>query len=101
MTLVGRVSSFDKHGGAPVLGNDRRQIMTIHRHLAAVVVVLAIASVATPGLAQSADEPISGARAQALRECNDMAKGYQQSTWATHQLTLYRTCMNQHGMQQE
>jgi hypothetical protein len=75
--------------------------MTINRHLIAIAVGVAIAGAATPGLAQSADEQMSGARAQALRECNAMAKGYQQSTWATHQLTLYRTCMNQHRMQQE
>jgi hypothetical protein len=75
--------------------------MTINRHLIAIAVGLAIAGAATPGLAQSADEQISGARAQALRECNDMAKGYRQSTWGTHEITLYRTCMNQHGMQQE
>jgi hypothetical protein len=75
--------------------------MTIHRHLAAVVVALAIASAATPSLAQRADEQTSGARAQAVRECNDMVKGYRQYTWGNHEITQYRTCMNQHGMQQE
>ena len=75
--------------------------MTINGYLPAAAVGLVIVAAATPSLAQRADEQTTGARVQALRECNAMTKGYRQYTWGAHEITQYRTCMNQHNMQNE
>ena len=56
---------------------------------------LALAALASPSLA--ADQPMSAAREQALRECSTGASKYQSGTWQSTQLHTYRSCMMQHG----
>jgi hypothetical protein len=58
---------------------------------------LALASLASPSFA---DQPMSSAREQALRECSTGASKYQSGTWQTTQLHSYRSCMMQHGEQE-
>jgi len=58
---------------------------------------LALASLASPSFAQRADQPMSTAREQALRECSTGASKYQSGTWQSTQLHTYRSCMMQHG----
>jgi|GEM_PF-1661312 len=56
---------------------------------------LALAALASPSFA--ADQPMSAAREQALRECSTGASKYQSGTWQSTQLHTYRSCMMQHG----
>ena len=71
---------------------------TIHRHLAAAALGLAVFAAATPGFAQRAEQQgMNAGREKALRECNAQVKGMSQYTWGDHQITQYRSCMNQHG----
>jgi hypothetical protein len=74
--------------------------MTITRKTAALALGLALAAAATPSFAQRAEEGMSGARARALRECNDMANKFTQHTWGDVQIDQYRACMTQHGQQE-
>ena len=59
---------------------------------------LALTALASPSFA--ADQPMSAAREQALRECSTGASKYQSGTWQTTQLHSYRSCMMQHGEQE-
>ena len=43
------------------------------------------------------DGAMSSHRATALRECNDLAGKYSQSTWGNVSSDQYRACMAQHG----
>jgi len=43
---------------------------------------------------------MSGARAQALHQCNAQAGKLTQYTWGDHQIDNYRACMAQHGQQE-
>jgi hypothetical protein len=55
---------------------------------------------ASPGQATPGDvggDGMSSQRAKALRECNDMAGKYSQSTWGNVSSDQYRACMAQHG----
>jgi hypothetical protein len=62
---------------------------------------LAVSTLATPSLAQRAEGPMSGTREKALRECNAQAWKLTQHSWGDHQIQNYRSCMMQHGEQQE
>jgi hypothetical protein len=42
-----------------------------------------------------------GSRANAVKECNAEAQKMSQDTWADPQIHKYRSCMMQHGEQQE
>jgi len=76
--------------------------MTITRKtLGALVLGLAVATAASPSLAQRAEDGMSDARAKALHDCNAEAGKMTQSTSASIQLDMYRACMAQRGMQRE
>jgi hypothetical protein len=81
--------------------NEREPIMkTINNRLAALAFGIAVAAVASPGLARSDNNnngyPISGARAEALRECNARAQPYLNRDWGVRQDAVYRACMAEH-----
>ena len=61
---------------------------------------LAIFALVTPSVAQRAEDQMSGARAQALHQCNAQAGKLTQYTWGDHQIDNYRACMAQHGQQE-
>jgi hypothetical protein len=75
-------------------------MFAINKHVAAIAVALAIAATASPSLAQRSENPMSSAREQALRECSGQMGKMSQSTWGTHQLHAFRSCMAQHGQQE-
>ena len=86
---------------------------------AALALGLAVAGAATPALAKNRVTPpgydaraqaipgqaipgdfgdgMSGHRATALRECNDLASKFSQSTWGNVSSDQYRACMAEHG----
>ena len=83
---------------------------------AALALGLALAATATPTLAKSRAihpghaaqaQAIEGTiddgagvppnRAQALRECNDLAAPFRDYAWGNTQVDIYRSCMAQHG----
>ena len=76
---------------------------TINRHLAAAALGLAVFAAATPSFAQRAEQNhMNAARERAIRECSEEStKKMPQSTWGVQQLQMYRSCMSQHGMEQE
>jgi hypothetical protein len=77
---------------------------TINKHLAAVAFGLAVAAAAaTPSFAQRAEQNhMNPARERAIQECSvESTKKAPQSTWGVQQLQMYRSCMGQHGMEQE
>ena len=76
---------------------------TINRHLAAVAFGLALAAAATPSFAQRAEQNhMNATRERAIQECSvESTKKAPQSTWGVQQLQMYRSCMGQHGMEQE
>jgi hypothetical protein len=79
----------------------------------ALAVALALASAASPALAKhrasragfnARAEAIggeratdAGARASALRQCNDQSSSLKEYTWGEEQDFKYRACMSQHG----
>jgi len=71
------------------------------RMAAALASGLAASTLATPSLAQRAEGPMSGTREKALHECNAQAGKLSQHSWGDRQLQNYRSCMMQHGEQQE
>ena len=72
----------------------------VSKIVAALVAGLAIFALVTPSVAQRAEDQMSGARAQALRQCNAQAGKMSQYTWGDHQIDSYRACMAQHGQQE-
>jgi len=81
---------------------------------AALALALAVATTATPVLAKSgaahrgfaaraqaieavSDEGVSAGRARALRECNARIGGFKGYNQMSTPMSLYRTCMEQHG----
>ena len=72
----------------------------VSKTVAALVAGLAIFALVTPSVAQRAEDQMSGARAQALRQCNAQAGKMSQYTWGDHQIDNYRACMAQHGQQE-
>jgi len=73
---------------------------TVNKPLAALVLgAFAAAALAAPSFAQIA-EGMSGARAQALRDCNAEAAKYKQYTWGVTQTNTYRACMAKQGQQE-
>jgi hypothetical protein len=70
------------------------------RHLAAFFFGLAVVAAASPSFAQKAEDHMSAARAQALRECSAVASHYPQYTGGDTEITEYRDCMAQHGQQE-
>jgi hypothetical protein len=75
-------------------------MIAVKRHLAAFFLGLAVVAAASPSFAQRAEDHMSAARAQALRECNAVASHYPQYTWGDTEITEYRDCMAQHGQQE-
>jgi hypothetical protein len=67
---------------------------------AALALGLAVSTLATPSFAQRAEDQMSTSRQDALRDCNHK-KPQSQHTWGHHQIDFYRSCMMQHGEQQE
>jgi hypothetical protein len=59
-------------------------MIAVKRHLAAFFLGLAVVAAASPSFAQRAEEHVSAARAQALRECNAVASNYPQYTWGDY-----------------
>jgi len=51
-----------------------------------------------PALAQPG--PISEARAEAIRECNAIARKYPQYLWGNMEIYQYRACMAQRGQRE-
>jgi hypothetical protein len=66
---------------------------------AALVLGLAVTALATPSFAQRSEE-MSGARAQALRQCNKDAGKFKQYTWGNTEIDTYRACMAKNGQQE-
>ncbi|MFL6822373.1 MAG: hypothetical protein ACJ8FA_07375 [Xanthobacteraceae bacterium] len=75
-------------------------MVAINRHVAAIALGLAIAAVASPSLAQRSENNMSSERERALRECSGQMGKMSQSTWGTHQLHAFRSCMHDHGQQE-
>jgi hypothetical protein len=81
-----------------------RFMVRMNLYLAGVLVGLAVSALATPSFAQRSeggDVGISSGRAKALRDCNAQAGKMSQHTWGDHQIQNYRSCMMQHGQQEE
>jgi hypothetical protein len=56
-----------------------------------------LATMTTPGFAQSKAPPMTAARAAALHECNVKAQPFHnESTWGNWELYIYRACMAEH-----
>jgi hypothetical protein len=72
----------------------------VKRYLAVFFLELAVVAAASPSFAQRAQDHMSAARAQALRECSAVASRYPQYTWGDTEITEYRDCMAQHGQQE-
>jgi hypothetical protein len=71
----------------------------VSKLMAALVLGLAVTAVATPSFAQRS-EGMSGARAQALQQCNKDAGKFKQYTWGDTEIATYRACMTKHGQQE-
>ena len=71
----------------------------VSKSVAALVLGLAFSMLATPSFAQTS-EGMSGARAQALRQCNAEAGKFKQYTWGDTEISTYRACMTQRGQQE-
>jgi len=79
-------------------------MMTSTKHIAALALAFAVSS--SPSFAKThvrhvgADPEfpqISAARGAALRECNKKALPFDDKTWLTEKLAVYRGCMFDHG----
>lgn len=79
-------------------------MVTSAKYIAAIAVALAV--IGSPSFAKKrvrhigADPEfpqISAARGAALRECNAKAKPFDDKTWLTEQMAVYRGCMFDHG----
>jgi hypothetical protein len=71
-----------------------------NKRIAVIALGLALSALASPSFAQRSENHMSGAREQALRECNLAAQKYTQHTWADVQIYTYRACMAEHGQQE-
>jgi hypothetical protein len=69
----------------------------VTHHLTAPVVALALVATATPSLAQSVEESIGPARANAVHSCSVEAGRLAQYTWGHNAIDRYRACMAEHG----
>jgi hypothetical protein len=65
--------------------------------LPGIVLGLAVAAAASPSLAQRTEQHMNANREKVMHDCSVEASKYTQSTWATTQLSVYRSCMMQHG----
>jgi hypothetical protein len=74
-------------------------MMRISKLLTALAMALAVSALATPSFAQRS-EGMSGARAQALKDCNAQAGKYKQYVWGDYEIDVYRACMAQRGQQE-
>jgi hypothetical protein len=56
-----------------------------------------LATMTSPGFAQSSALPVSAARAAAIHECNEKAQHFRTvPTWGNVELYIYRACMAEH-----
>jgi hypothetical protein len=67
---------------------------------AALTFVVAISALATPSVAQRAEDNMNGTREKALHDCNAQAGKMSQHSWGDHQIHNYRSCMMQNGQQE-
>ena len=74
-------------------------MITLNKHLIALVLGLAVAALASPSFAQASEYHVSAARAAALRYCNAQADRYHYERTTT-QISTYRACMFQLGEQE-
>jgi hypothetical protein len=73
-------------------------MLTVRKFLPGIALALAIAAAATPSLAQRGEpNRTDSSRERAMHDCNVEANKMTQSTSATVQLNIYRSCMMQHG----
>ena len=70
-------------------------MVTSAKYIAAIAVALAVIS--SPSFAKKHAPQMSAARAAAIHECNAKAKPFDEKTWLTEQLAVYRGCMFDHG----
>jgi len=94
------VSRKDEHCDSRDEHNGEAIMQRVSKTVAALVAGLAIFALVTPSIAQRAEDQMSGARAQALHQCNAQAGKLTQYTWGDHQIDNYRACMAQHGQQE-
>jgi hypothetical protein len=81
------------------MNQTRTPKMGTIKQLTGMALGLAVATtIVTPSFAQRGE--VSPERAQALRDCNGVAKNYKQYTWGATELNHYRACMAQHGQQE-
>jgi hypothetical protein len=78
---------------------SRSVMITVNKHLIALVLALAVAGLASSSFAQASEYHVSAARAAALRYCNAQADRYYYERTTT-QISTYRACMFQHGEQE-
>jgi hypothetical protein len=83
--------------------DGRRPIMTMTRKaLGALALGLTLATAASPSFAQRADNGhMNAAREKAVHDCSVQAGKYTQGTFGSTQIHAYRTCMMEHGQQNE
>jgi len=75
---------------------------TIRKSFGAFALAAAVMTAASPSFAQrNEQEHMNAAREKAVHECSVMASKYTQSTFGSAQLHMYRTCMMEHGQQNE
>jgi hypothetical protein len=64
-------------------------------HLA--VMLAGVVALATLSYAHAENQPISAARAAAIRECALLSQKYPETTFSSLEFELYRSCMARHG----
>jgi hypothetical protein len=75
---------------------------TIRKSFSALALAAAVMTAASPSFAQRSEQDhMNAAREKAVHECSVMASKYTQSTFGSTQLHMYRTCMMEHGQQNE
>jgi hypothetical protein len=62
-------------------------MVSVHKHVASALAFgIAVSVMATPSLAQRAEDQMSAPRENAVKECNAEAGKMSQHTWADHQI---------------
>ena len=74
-------------------------MMRISTLLTALVLGLAVSSLATPSFAQRS-EGMSSNRVAAIHDCTTKAGKFKQYVWGDYQIDKYRACMAQHHQEE-
>jgi hypothetical protein len=74
-------------------------MMRISTLLTALILGLAVSSLATPSFAQRS-EGMSSNRAAAIHDCDAKAGKYIEHTWGDVEIYTYRACMAQHHQEE-